>query len=191
MLAALGTGVSFLILLGFIARAILRPHRDPASRLAWVVVMVTLPVIGIAVYILLGETNIGRRRKARMRAVLARLPDVAEAPGAAAANLRPEIPERYSPLFRVGQSINGFGPISGNQARLLPDSNAAIDSMIADIDAANDHVHLIFYIWLADNNGLKVVEALKRATAQSNLPGDGRWTGLPSPHRLATLAGHA
>jgi cardiolipin synthase len=33
-------------------------------------------------------------------------------------------------------------------------------------DAASDHIHLIFYIWLTDNNGLKVVEALKRAAAR-------------------------
>jgi cardiolipin synthase len=38
--------------------------------------------------------------------------------------------------------------------------------MVADMDAARDHIHLIFYIWLADNNGLKVVEALKRAAAR-------------------------
>ena len=30
-------------------------------------------------------------------------------------------------------------------------------------DAVEDHVHLSFYIWLTDNNGLKMVEALKRA----------------------------
>jgi cardiolipin synthase len=34
------------------------------------------------------------------------------------------------------------------------------------IDAANDHVHVLFYIWLPDHNGLKVVEALKRAAAR-------------------------
>jgi len=37
---------------------------------------------------------------------------------------------------------------------------------VADIDAATDHVHLLFYIWLPDNNGCKVVEALKRAAAR-------------------------
>ena len=36
--------------------------------------------------------------------------------------------------------------------------------MVADIDAALDHVHLLFYIWLPDNNGLKVVEAMVRAS---------------------------
>ena len=31
-------------------------------------------------------------------------------------NALPDIPERYSPLFRVGQSVNGFDPVGGNQA---------------------------------------------------------------------------
>jgi cardiolipin synthase len=48
----------------------------------------------------------------------------------------------------------------------MKDSNAAIEAMVADIDAARDHVHLLFYIWLPDNNGLRVVEALKRAAAR-------------------------
>src|SRR5262252_868020 len=38
--------------------------------------------------------------------------------------------------------------------------------MVADINASQDHVHLNFYIWLPDNNGLKVAEALKRAATR-------------------------
>jgi len=166
MIGALWTGLFILIHLVFIARAILRPHREPASRVAWVVVMVLLPVAGIVIYILLGETSIGRRRAARAREVLARLPNTSEAPGANAAQLQPEIPDRFVPLFRVGHSVNGFEPVGGNRARLLPDSNATIESMVRDIDAATDHVHLTFYIWLPDNNGLKMVEALKRAASR-------------------------
>jgi len=37
---------------------------------------------------------------------------------------------------------------------------------VADIDTAEDLVHLIFYIWLPDNYGCKVVEALKRAAGR-------------------------
>jgi cardiolipin synthase A/B len=166
LLTLLWTGLGFLVHLAFVARSILRPHREPASRVAWVVVIMVLPVVGIVVYILVGETNIGRRRAARMREVLAKLPDLAKTPGAKPANLQPEIPDQYAPLFRAGHSVNGFEPVGGNQAQLLPDSNATIKSMIADMDAAKDHVHLTFYIWLPDNNGLQVVEALKRAAAR-------------------------
>jgi cardiolipin synthase len=145
----------------FVGRALLRPHREPASRMAWVVVIIVAPVFGMVAYVLFGETNIGRRRIARLRRALARLPAPDEVGAEAGPEL--EIPQRYAHLFRVGRSISGFAPVGGNRAVLLADSAAAIDAMVTDIDAAGDHVHILFYIWLADGSGLKVVEALKRA----------------------------
>ena len=164
--STLGALLLFLVHVAVIGRVILRPHREPASRIAWIVMIIALPVVGMVCYLLLGETNIGRRRVRRMREMLAGMPSVADAPGADAPALQAEIPERYSHLFRVGHSVNGFEPAGGNHGRLLPDSNASIESLVSDIDAAKDHVHLIFYIWLPDNNGLKVVGALKRAAAR-------------------------
>jgi len=161
-----GLAVHVLIVLALIVRVLLRPHRDPASRIAWVVVLLSLPVIGILAYVLFGEVNIGRRRVARMRAVLARMPEFPASVPGDEANLAGQVPEHYLPLFRTGQSISGFEPVGGNSARLLEDSNAAIDAMVADIDAAAEHVHLLFYIWLPDTNGCKVVEALKRAASR-------------------------
>jgi cardiolipin synthase len=155
-----------LIELAVIARVILRPHRDPSSRIAWAVVIAVLPMFGILGYLLFGETNIGRRRVARAREVLANVPPTARSLPEDEADLRPEFPERCEALFRLGQSINGFAPIGGNRARLMADSNAGIDAMVTDMDEATETIHLIFYIWLEDNNGLKVVEALKRAAAR-------------------------
>jgi cardiolipin synthase len=155
-----------LVQLAVVARALLRPHRQPASRIAWVVVILALPVVGILAYILFGEVNIGRRRVARLRKVIETMPEIpAPAPGDAT-NLEANVPERYAHLFRIGHSISGFDPVGGNSARLLADSDATIDSMVADIDTAEDHVHLLFYIWLPDNNGCKIVEALKRAAGR-------------------------
>ena len=163
---SLWTILYFAIHLTFVARAILRPHREPASRVAWVVIIVALPFTGIIAYLLLGETNIGYRRVARMQEVLSKLPPFEKTPGAAANSLRPEIPDRYAPLFRVGYSVNGFLPIGGNRGQLFSDSNATIESLIVDIDSARTTVHLAFYIWLPDHNGLKVIDALKRAASR-------------------------
>ena len=146
-----------------IARVLLRPHRDSASRIAWVVVIAVFPVLGIIAYLLLGETSIGRGRVARARKVLDDLPTMPEPSDAERAHLEAEISERVAPLFRFGETVNGFSPVGGNRAHLTADSNDAIDSMVADMDAAEDHIHVCFYIWLADNNGLKVAAALERA----------------------------
>ena len=162
--------VSF-VLLGilevvFMARAIIRPNREPASRIAWVAVIAAFPIVGIVAYILFGETNIGRTRVARARKVIASLPALAPPVSGHEENLRPESHERSEPLFRLGESLSGLPPVGGNAAHLTADSNAAIDAMVADMDAAQEHIHLTFYIWLADNNGLKVAEALKRAAGR-------------------------
>src|SRR3982750_3209840 len=193
ILTALWTGAFLLVHPGGIARGLLRPHREPASRIAWVVVIIVVPVIGILTYLLLGETSIGRRRVSRMGAVLATMPDLTKTPGMDSHNLQPKIPETYAPLFRLGPSVNGFEPVGGNCATLLADSNAAIEFMVADIDASQDHVHLIFYIWLPDNNGLKVVEALKRAATRHvacrvMADGLGSHIMIESPHWKAMQA---
>lgn len=152
--------------LAVIVRAILRPHRDPASRFAWVVVIAVVPIVGMFAYLLFGETSIGRKRVARANRVLASLPPLALPLSADGDVIQACYPLRCEPLFQLGETINGFKPVGGNSAHLMADSNSAIDSMVADMDSASNHIHLVFYIWLTDNNGLKVVEALKRAAAR-------------------------
>jgi cardiolipin synthase A/B len=149
----------------FIVRAILRPYREPASRLGWVLVILVAPFAGIGLYVLFGEATIGRKRIARLRAALARLPSFAEI-GPHDGESEARVPPHLAPLFRVGHTISGFPAVGGNRAELLPDSETTIDRMIADIDAAEHHVHLLFYIWLPDTSGTAVAEAMIRAAGR-------------------------
>ncbi|MBL8583589.1 MAG: cardiolipin synthase [Rhizobiaceae bacterium] len=147
----------------FIGRALLRPHREPSARLAWVVVIAVAPVVGMLAYVLFGDASIGQKRIARERAALRRLPALAQlTPGDEEA----AIPEKYVSTFRLGRSINGYPAVAGNGAALMPDSASTIAAIIADIDAAQEHVHLLFYIWLTDGSGLAMVDAVKRAAAR-------------------------
>jgi cardiolipin synthase len=165
-LAMVAAAVHVLIQVALIIRVLIRPHRDPASRIAWVAVIAALPGLGILSYVLFGEVNIGRRRVARMRTIVDELQaKTANAAGRPGSSID-EVPERYRHLFRTATSISEFEVVGGNSAFLLPDSNATIDAMAADIDAATDHVHLLFYIWLPDHNGCKIVDALKRAAGR-------------------------
>ncbi len=148
------------------ARAITRDNRTPASRVAWVAVIMFLPLLGVIAYLLIGETSIGRERIKRLHETVARMPlpdDGSFAPTA--------IEPRAAALFELGRSINGFHPVAGNRIELLGDpdasadtpmldSNIAIDRLVADIDIAREHVHIGFYIWLDDRNGGKVAEAV-------------------------------
>ncbi|MFA7680095.1 MAG: cardiolipin synthase [Pigmentiphaga sp.] len=149
--------VHLLIITGLSIRVLLRPRRDPASRIAWILFIMALPYVGALAYLMLGEvrsTGAPVRRGPSGRA---------QPPSPAWATAMAKLPGRASPGFAIGGSIGGFAPVGGNTGYLLDDSNSTIDAIAADIDAATEHVHLLFYIWLPDRNGRKVVEALVRA----------------------------
>jgi len=164
--AIVAVGV-FAIHLLTVLRAVTRPNRTPASRVAWVAVIMCLPVIGVVAYLLLGETSIGRERVRRLDEAEQRL----ATPSGAGIEPGDPVAATVSDLCR---SINGFGPTRGNRVVLLGDPAAspanptldcdrAIEELIEAIGAAIEHVHVSFYIWLDDGNGGRVADAISAA----------------------------
>lgn len=146
-----------------VLRVMLRPHREPAARIAWIAVIAGLPFFGIIAYLFFGEINIGRQHIEKRKRVKKNIPKIIQPQPKETINHATNIPTQSKHLFKLGKSINGFDPVGGNTAKLMPNSKAMIDSLVNDIDTAKNHVHLLFYIWLPDNSGKKVVEALKHA----------------------------
>lgn len=142
-----------------LVRVLLRPHREPASRLAWIIVILAVPLVGILAYLILGETRISGSRREHGRDVDAHLPR----PKGDLSCLERLSGGPHEAPFELARTINRLEPTCGNTARISADSNRAITEMVTDIDAARDHFHLCTYIWLADGNGLKVKDACIRA----------------------------
>ena len=156
-----GVSLHYALILAASLRVLSRGGREPASRIAWLLVIASLPFLGVALYLAFGELNIGRRARERMTRFAHQLPNHPPATPAAPA------PEgRIGSLFERVAAVNGFSPAGGNRARLSADSDDAIDSLVADIEAAREHVHLLFYIWLTDRNGTRMLEAVRRAAAR-------------------------
>jgi cardiolipin synthase len=164
--AVIAVGV-FVIHLLTVLRAVTRPNRTPASRVAWVAVIMCLPAIGVVAYLFLGETSIGHERVRRLDEAEQRL----AAPSGAGTGPADPVEATVSDLCR---SINGFGPTPGNRIVLLGDPasspaeptldcNRAIEGLIEAIGAATEHVHVSFYIWLDDGNGGRIADAISAA----------------------------
>ena len=140
-------------------RVMLRPQREPASRIAWAIAVIVIPIGGIVAYLLLGEPRISASRRARFADIEQHLPHPGESRALTAAlDAGP-----YAAPFALARSVNGLPPTEGNRPHLSADSMSAIREMAADIDAAQSTVHCGFYIWLADGNGLRIKDALIRA----------------------------
>ena len=115
--AGMITGIHIVLVTAVCCRVLLRPYRQPAARIAWIVVVLSLPFAGIAAYLLFGEVSIGRKRIARMKEVVARLQTVISGKAGNPPYIQAG-PEEYQQLFKVGHSITGLSPTSGNSATL-------------------------------------------------------------------------
>lgn len=153
-----------LLVVALSIRILLRDDLSPPARLAWFVVLNALPYFGSAGYFLFGEVDLGNRARKRHDKIFADIRRVATQFMGKAEELPQLIKTLYQPAFRYAASINGFYPVSGNRAELMADCDDTTARMIADMDAATSHIHVLYYIWLNDNTGQAIAEALMRAT---------------------------
>lgn len=155
-----------MIRIGLATLVLFRSRREPSVGLAWLAVTLSLPVVGAVAYLLFGEIRLGRRRIARHNEIVARVESpevrVPHAPEARASALLGVDMQ----IAQLAESVGGNIPLAGNKLELFGDTDVVIERLCADIDAAKEHVHLLFYIWLDDDSGRRVAEALVRAATR-------------------------
>jgi cardiolipin synthase A/B len=147
------------------SRIIMSPEkRAVPAALAWLIVLaVPIPWLPVIAYLLVGESRLGRRRLARYRRITRDFSQRAQVfLTSLKSEWQPELTP-YKPLAHVLTQVGDIPPLRGNTIDFVPEAEAFIDRLIVDIDAATNHVHLLFFIWMERNKGLELVQAVERA----------------------------
>ena len=157
------TGIAILVDLAIrIAALIIVPrNRKPTAAMAWLLAIFLLPYIGIILFLLIGNSNLPKKRRNR-QVDLNRM--IAE--GAANVDLvsdRDTWPDWFAALVRQNQEVGALPAVGGNAATLLGDYTGSIDAMAAEIDTATDFVHVEFYIASWDTTTKEFFAAMERA----------------------------
>jgi len=141
---------------------LLRPPRRQSSALAWILLIFMVPVLGVLAFLLFGDVRIGRTRRRRHQEIVDRIRRTMRDRWVDSAS--PELPDRLTPLVGLGQRVADTDPRNGNDVRLITSSEEFAHALIGDLDTAQHHCHLLYYIYLADSIGQRVADALLRAT---------------------------
>jgi len=146
------------------AHAILH-KRDTRAVVLWIGFIWLLPVLGPALYLMLGVNRV-RRKALSLRGAASRLqgtsvPDTAFLPDGQPC-LRPEAAHLEQLAQAVGRIVRR--PLMpGNAVEPLVNGDAAYPSMLAAIGQARKTIGLATYIFDNDRNGREFVEALRQA----------------------------
>ncbi|MGV6815183.1 MAG: cardiolipin synthase [Phycisphaerales bacterium] len=152
-----------LAVIATVVRILTRENFSPVTRLAWFMVIVVMPIFGVIVYFLFGDVTLGRTINKRHRSVLEHIQSLDLPFLSDSLPLNGIIAREYQPAFRYATSINGFGTTIGNCAQLMPDAHTTRSRLIEDIDQAQSSVNVLYYIWLNDQTGIDIANALIRA----------------------------
>jgi len=148
----------------FSTRILLRDDLSSAARLAWFLVMISAPYVGVDLYLLFVEISLVRTVHRRHDEIFSRLRAMAgDAMGSCDRPLEGNVETEYQTAFRAA-SVDGFETTIGNRGELLPDAQTARSRLIDDIDNATQSVQVLYYIWLDDITGVNVAQALVRAS---------------------------
>ncbi|QQS08404.1 MAG: cardiolipin synthase [Phycisphaerales bacterium] len=165
-LAASGLLVEFglRVLMGFVVIARRRPV---PTTLAWLVLVLFVPLIGSILYVLVGENRLGTRRRMEHDQIMRQAEPSVVARWAELGLTRSRPSVRSGGLELVAPhatAVGGLPPLKGNRLTLLSDTDEFLDSLIRDIDASTHHCHLLFYIWMARGRSEEISAALVRAS---------------------------
>ncbi|RMG10275.1 MAG: cardiolipin synthase [Deltaproteobacteria bacterium] len=135
----------------------------PMAALSWILVLFVFPGVGVLAWWLFGRLHLRMKTRRRLRAEAEALRHLE------AAGRRRRMPDcgtgQVLGLCALPPALKPWvpDPAPGNRVHLLPDAATAYAAWEAAIDAAERHVHLLFYIWEPDETGTRLRDALVRA----------------------------
>lgn len=141
---------------------VLAENRNPVKSLAWITVLLLLPVVGIILYIFFGRNirntrMISRRNRRRLkRAERYRNPDLSSL------GLR----EQTQQQIRLARSLCDAQFFPGNDIRIFTSGQAKMAALEADLRAATQYINLQYYIFTDDNIGRRIADILMEKARQ-------------------------
>lgn len=141
-------------------------RRPVGVVLAWFLIVVLFPLIGISLYILIGERPVGRKLTRKIIRMDREYAAITERMRQRHLADRAQLPPEGRALSLLAESKNGSPVTAGNQIELFTNSLDILQYFIREINQAQHTLYLEFYIWAlggdADQIGDALIAAAKR-----------------------------
>jgi cardiolipin synthase len=150
-----------LVIVAVLIPTILLQRRESGATLAWIMVILFVPFIGLIAFWLLGTTRLHLRRRKRRRVETLLTPEIQRLQSLAEYSL----PSKDAPqsLIQLAQKFDATGPLAGNRIEIFRQGRTLFNALETAINDAAHHIHLEYYIWQPDRTGQRIRDTLIRA----------------------------
>ncbi|MGE3807207.1 MAG: cardiolipin synthase [Gemmataceae bacterium] len=147
--------------------AIVPMRRTPDAAKGWLLFIFFMPVLGLLAYMMFGSTKLPTWRVeqfAKFPGVFQHVRDRLRQDRAVM--LQPEVDPGFKHAVNLAFQLGHLPILGGNSGELLVEYDQSIEKLAQDIDAAQHHVHLLYYIVADDDTTARIIDALGRAVGR-------------------------
>ncbi len=161
-----GVLIAFAIILviDVVALIVIPQRRKPTAAMAWLLLIVLLPLIGIGLYLLIGNIRLPKARREEQARIDGLIRDRAQATGAAVDHS--DYPRWQQRVVEQNETLTSIPAVDGNRTHLIDDYAGSIGAMAEAIATAERFVHVEFYIVAWDDTTRPFFAAMEKAVAQ-------------------------
>jgi cardiolipin synthase len=152
------------VILLVVALIIAPIRRRPSAALAWIVVIVALPLIGLLLFAIIGSPRLPKHRRDQQRTMNERILETTVSIDHA--TLAPDTPAWLPAIARLNRETGSMPLVDGNTATLLPHFDEQLAALIRAVESATSYLHVEFYILSLDDTTRPFFDALGRAVAR-------------------------
>ncbi|AJY74620.1 cardiolipin synthase [Paenibacillus beijingensis] len=162
--------VFYLLNLALAITVIFLERRNIAATWAWLMVLYFLPVVGFVLYLLLGQ-NLSRRRiykykVSQIKAARKRLQAQQRIVQQGLLSYKDPLMMHYQDMIYMNLVSSDALFTQNNRVEIFTEGESKFASLLRDIEQAEHHIHLMYYIIRNDNLGKLVLEALARKASE-------------------------
>jgi len=162
---ALGTLIIHTAIVVVLALRVIMMRPATGVALAWLLLIATLPFVGVVIYLLIGERRVGLQRERGVSAIRLDYRMIAETkPWGELSDIDWS---RHGPsaagLDRLGRKVAGSPTVHGSRLQVFGETLDVLGAIAEEIDRAKTSVLIEFYIWSEGGAADGVLEAVIRA----------------------------
>ena len=160
-----GIYTGFILTIIFTVIVVVLENRNPVKSLAWIVVLIFIPIGGFILYLFFGQQYRHTRMiSKRKRRILQRMSSsTTQSDETETGNkLSPESQQQIS----LGYQLGGTRLTVHNRVEIFTDGESKFNALIEDLEKATDFIHLQYYIFNNDTLGRTIKAVLSEKARQ-------------------------
>ncbi|MDR3220349.1 MAG: cardiolipin synthase [Dysgonamonadaceae bacterium] len=152
----------YVLLIAGTVIVVISENRSPIKTIAWLLVLIFVPVAGLIVYYVFGQDTRHMRHISEQKYEQIKGLSFKHLTYNRNVNILPE----YANLINLLRNSNLSPVIQGSKVEIITEGSRMFEALLSDMEKAKHHIHIEFFIFRNDQTGKIVREMLMKKAAQ-------------------------